>query len=172
MLLAFAFRRPCIHREQYDLEVFVDVRDSLIATLTVWDASKLGSTFARNFEYSIEQAVTFLLSGTSLMGEACLLSPSEKDRIRSWTSDTPPRESKTIHELFRQQAVISADIDALLSDEGNFTYAEVDEWSNRLALYLQMMGVGKGAMVPVCFSKSPYAISQSSEKLPRSECIG
>ncbi|MBC9909503.1 non-ribosomal peptide synthase/polyketide synthase [Chitinophaga varians] len=62
---------------------------------------------------------------------------------------------QTIVQLFAVQARQRPNDIAVLFREEKITYRELDEWSDRLALYLQQQGVKEEMMVPVCIPRSP-----------------
>ncbi|KAI1851611.1 hypothetical protein JX266_003073 [Neoarthrinium moseri] len=77
-------------------------------------------------------------------------------QIWRWNSPVPPTLTTCMHELVTQQARKNPGRPAVESWDGNFTYHEVDEYSNRLAARLQATGVGIGGNVPVLFEKSRW----------------
>lgn len=66
--------------------------------------------------------------------------------------DRPP--VVCLHEMFRSQAARTPDAVALVSGDDSLTYRELDERSNRLARYLQTLGVGPETMVGVCMERT------------------
>ncbi|MEV6340630.1 non-ribosomal peptide synthetase [Nocardia vinacea] len=63
-------------------------------------------------------------------------------------------ENATIAELFRQRASASPDLRAVVFGDSSLNYAELDEWSDRLAGELVAAhGVGPGQLVALCFSR-------------------
>ncbi|WP_212004915.1 non-ribosomal peptide synthase/polyketide synthase [Chitinophaga sp. HK235] len=63
-------------------------------------------------------------------------------------------KDKTIVQLFAEQVQRRPDAVAVLFKEEVLTYRQLDEWSDRLALYLQEKGVTEEMMVPVCIPRS------------------
>ncbi|WP_343745933.1 non-ribosomal peptide synthase/polyketide synthase [Chitinophaga sp.] len=62
---------------------------------------------------------------------------------------------QTIVQLFAAQARQRPNDVAVLFRDEKITYRELDEWSDRLALYLREHGVREEMMVPVCIPRSP-----------------
>jgi len=59
-----------------------------------------------------------------------------------------PRE-KSIVNLFQEQACLTPDKIAVVTNTRTMTYQELDEWSNRLGHYLREAGVTSGAIVAI-----------------------
>lgn len=67
----------------------------------------------------------------------------------------------TIADQFRARASEFPDNIAVIYEERSYTYAEVDELSNRLAAYLSRQGLGRGDTVSVFISRSEYMVIAS-----------
>src|SRR2546429_842 len=85
---------------------------------------------------------------------------SERDRrqVWEWNSVRPKAIDSCVHEIFKERVLAQPDATAVCSWDGDFTYHEIDQLSTRLAHYLTTLGVGPEVMVPLCFSKSAWAI--------------
>lgn len=68
-----------------------------------------------------------------------------------------PKE-KSIIELWEEQVVTSPNATAILSNSASFTYQELKEKVDALALYLQQSGVQKGEIIPTFLHRSPELI--------------
>ncbi len=84
---------------------------------------------------------------------------SEKfERMLAWNGQIPPAVDTLAHALIQSRAAQHPESLAICSWDGNFTYAELDDYSNQLASYLYSQGIGPESIVPVCFEKSCWAI--------------
>ncbi|NKI72809.1 AMP-binding protein, partial [Collimonas pratensis] len=85
-----------------------------------------------------------------------VLSPAEcQQQLVDW-NDTAldyPREL-TIHQLFEAQVRGTPDHVALVFEERQMTYAELNAQANRLAHYLRERGVGPDVLVGICVERS------------------
>ncbi len=63
-------------------------------------------------------------------------------------------EEKTIVDLFSEQAGNMPDLPAILFENEQLTYRELDEISNQLGHYLKKKGVRPETLVPVCIERS------------------
>lgn len=65
---------------------------------------------------------------------------------------------RCIHELFAAQAVRSPGAAAVIFENGQLSYGELDAQANQLAHYLQSLGVGPEALVGLCLERSPQLL--------------
>ena len=90
------------------------------------------------------------------LAELPLLGDDERhELVVTWneTAADFPRES-CIHELFGAQARKTPDAVAVEYGDERLSYRELDERSNRLAHYLQSLGVGPDVRVGICVERS------------------
>ena len=59
-----------------------------------------------------------------------------------------------IHSLFETQVVQTPEAIALISEQGQLTYQELNSKANQLARYLQTLGVGAETLVGICVDRS------------------
>ena len=80
---------------------------------------------------------------TFRISELPLLIQSERQQLGEWndTRSQYPRDRR-IHELFTEQCERTPDSVAILCEEQSLTYRQLEEHSNKLANYLQKLGVG------------------------------
>ncbi len=65
---------------------------------------------------------------------------------------------KTVIDLFEKQAEESPKAVAVIFEEKQLTYKELNERSNQLAHYLRSKGVRKETLIPICIERSPQMI--------------
>ncbi|HEX8559980.1 MAG TPA: amino acid adenylation domain-containing protein [Pyrinomonadaceae bacterium] len=85
-----------------------------------------------------------------------LLSPAEEHRLLVEWNDTRalyPRDVP-LHQLIEEQAERTPDALAVVSDEGQLTYRELNRRANQLAHHLRGLGVGPEALVGVLLERS------------------
>ena len=89
--------------------------------------------------------------------------PSSSERGRLLVdfnaTDRKPPEARSIHELIEAQVARSGDRPALEFQGQTLTYRELDGRANRLAHYLQHLGVGPDVLVGVCLRRSPEMLT-------------
>jgi amino acid adenylation domain-containing protein len=89
-----------------------------------------------------------------------LLNETERRLLLSAWNDTRteyPRD-KCVHELFEAQVERSPDAIALVVEDAQLTYRELNRRANQLAGYLGKLGVGPGTPVSFCLERSPEMV--------------
>ncbi|HKX32261.1 MAG TPA: amino acid adenylation domain-containing protein, partial [Blastocatellia bacterium] len=138
-------------------------------TLSLWEA---GRTIVGGVEYAVSlfEAVTIerylgyfraLLEGLvaddgRAVDRLPLLSVSERRQvIEQWneTAVAYPKK-RCVHELFEEQVERTPEAVAVAFEDRQLTYAELNRQANRLAHYLQTLGVGPEARVGICLERS------------------
>lgn len=108
-------------------------------------------------EYILEQIVT----GTvEKVGDIGIVPKREYDSIVYGFNDTYvdyPRE-KCVHELFMEQAAKTPERTALVFEDQMFTYRQLDEMSNSLALFLREKGIRPNDVVPIIAKRSWHVV--------------
>ncbi|KAJ3549385.1 hypothetical protein NM208_g528 [Fusarium decemcellulare] len=81
-----------------------------------------------------------------------------QQQLCQWNEQIPEAIESCLHDLFKQQAISHPDAPAIASWDMEFTYAELDDASTKLAHHISSLGVGLEDFVLVCFDKSSFAI--------------
>ncbi|WP_405617058.1 amino acid adenylation domain-containing protein [Streptomyces sp. NBC_00076] len=83
------------------------------------------------------------------------LPAGERERILgTWNDTAAERTDACLHELFERQAAATPDAVAVVFEDQEVTYAELDTRANRLAHHLRGTGVRPGTLVGVCVERS------------------
>lgn len=81
------------------------------------------------------------------------------DEIWRWNKTLPPSYNFCMHDMIAERSQRAPNKVAICSWDGELTYAEVDQYSTRVASTLQQeMGVQFHDIIPVCFEKSRWTI--------------
>ncbi|PSL42361.1 amino acid adenylation domain-containing protein, partial [Chitinophaga niastensis] len=87
-----------------------------------------------------------------------ILPAEELQQLLGTFNDTatncPSLEGKTFIHLFAEQVITTPDAVAVVFEEMQLTYRELDEYSNQLAHYLYDKGIQRDVLVPVCIEQS------------------
>jgi amino acid adenylation domain-containing protein len=85
-----------------------------------------------------------------------LLSPSERRQMLIAWNETRAEypQDRCLHQLFEAQAAQFPDAVAVVCDDRQLTYHELNRRANRLAHHLQALGVGANVPVAVCMERS------------------
>ncbi|WP_082801494.1 non-ribosomal peptide synthetase [Herbidospora cretacea] len=88
------------------------------------------------------------------VGDHDLLPAGERDRLRAWNRTEAAFPDVPLHTLIEARADERPDAVAVACDDGEITYAELDQRANHLAHRLRALGVGPDAVVAVCLDRS------------------
>ena len=156
-----------IHKQSHRLENFklhlccVRARDWIIAELhydaahfEADDVKRLGAQFA----VLVRSA---LANPRTTIDELEILDEAERRRLLfEWNQTNTDGDIEClVHELFEEQVEQKPDCVAVICGNRQLTYAELNEWSNRLAHRLRRSGVKTGAPVGLYLSFGKLSVS-------------
>ncbi len=141
-----------------DLELYIERRAEGRLSMRIRYATDL---FERSTVERLAGHLRVLLEGIVVNPDARLselpLLPARERRqlLEEWnaTAAAYPRD-KSLHELFAEQAARTPDAVALVYEDSELTYGELDRRSNQLAHYLRGLGVGPETVVGLCVERS------------------
>ncbi|WP_420124962.1 non-ribosomal peptide synthase/polyketide synthase [Longimicrobium sp.] len=88
-----------------------------------------------------------------------LLSTEERRRVtQGWNRTEAPYPATFIHEMFEAQAGRTPDAVAVVYEDLQLTYAELNGRVNRLAHHLRSLGVGPDVRVGICVEREPELV--------------
>jgi amino acid adenylation domain-containing protein/thioester reductase-like protein len=89
------------------------------------------------------------------LSDLSILTTTEQQQLRSWNCNQllfP--QHLCIHQLFETQVERTPDAVAVVFDDNQLTYQELNTQANQLARYLQKQGVSPGILVGICGERS------------------
>ncbi|HYP27952.1 MAG TPA: amino acid adenylation domain-containing protein, partial [Blastocatellia bacterium] len=88
--------------------------------------------------------------------ELPLMSEAERDQLlKGWSNtETAYREAIFVHQMFQRQAELNPDAVALVFDDRQMSYGDLNRKANRLAHFLRGEGVGPESIVAVYLDRS------------------
>jgi microcystin synthetase protein McyB len=131
--------------------------------ILVHDTDVLGSKAAARLLGHLEILLLWFADcPTARLGEAPLLTATEAEQLRSWSrtpaSDEPTPAPATILALIDSQTSAHGDRPAVIYQDRELTYQELDQRAAGLARVLQQQGASIGDRVGVCVERSPEMI--------------
>ena len=89
------------------------------------------------------------------ISELPLLTEFERQQLAAWNNtQTDYPKDACIHELFEEQVELTPDAIALVFEEQQLTYKELNQRANQLAHHLRNVGVGADVLVGICVERS------------------
>ena len=109
-----------------------------------------------NFRILLESIVA---DPNSPIRQLSLLGPAERQQLLvDWNNTGTPYPKKTVSELFELQASLRPNAVAIVFNEIELTYHQLNEKANQLAHHLSRLGVKPDSLVCFCLERSPQLI--------------
>ncbi|OJJ94691.1 hypothetical protein ASPACDRAFT_37457 [Aspergillus aculeatus ATCC 16872] len=118
--------------------------------LSEGDAANLANTFSGAIDRILTQA-------NSSASDLDLFTERDREQIFAWNQDEPVAAPGVVHEYIYARARQQPDAPAVCAWDGEYTYAELDQLSEKLAHHLAQLGAGPEVLIPHCFDKSRLA---------------
>ena len=85
--------------------------------------------------------------------------PERRQLLVEWNDTAVEyRHEKCVHQLFEQQVERATDAVAVVFEDQELTYRNLNERANRIGQYLRRIGVEPGALVGLCLESSPELV--------------
>ncbi|MEG4589523.1 amino acid adenylation domain-containing protein [Microcoleus sp. MOSTC5] len=89
------------------------------------------------------------------IAELPLLTELERQQLAAWNNtETDYPKDACIHQLFEEQVELTPDAIALVFEDKQLTYKELNQRANQLAHHLRNLGVGPEVLVGICVERS------------------
>ena len=132
------------------------IRDGHYCVEAEYNASEYSETLISQFLESYEAVVEGFLAQEKL-SDISIITSAQQEVLDSFNqTDVPYDDTQTIVSLFRRQAKATPDKTAVVFKDKRFTYAEVDEISDRIAGYVVSKGLGLEDIVAVLIPRSEW----------------
>ena len=134
-----------VFESETDFELRFEYRNDLFKEETI-------RSFADSFLKIVEQ---FLKK--SKLCEVELVNENQLAELDNFNkTEFPFDDSKTVVDLFEEQCKKTPDKTAVVYKEKKFTYAEIDEITDRIACYVHSKGIGKEEVVSILIPRCEY----------------
>lgn len=134
------------YEEDGRAEVFIEFSSDLYTEKTV---NRMYSHLERIID-------SFLEADNKLIEDIELIDAKERQMILGDWNHTQvdyPKQ-KCIHQLFEEQVALQPKKSAIIFEDQQLSYAELDKQSTQLALYLQQQGIKPDGLVAICMERS------------------
>ncbi|USP74910.1 nonribosomal peptide synthetase 4 [Curvularia clavata] len=150
--------RPIYDPTEYPVGINIEVGDESAAIdldywtdhLTTAQATNVANTFIRALE-------NIVFNSKRRISTLDHISAHHLQQINGWNV-MPATINECVHDRFSQWATRQPDAPAICGHDGEYTYAELEAVTDRLAHYLVGLGVQPETFVPTCFDKSVFAV--------------
>ncbi|USP76438.1 non-ribosomal peptide synthetase [Curvularia clavata] len=151
----------------YPLTIECSLSETGCDVLAGWDEDLIEKNVVENMLSQFDSMVQQLLTEepTQTIGQLDMLGASGLEQIRSWNKlcielQAPYTEENDmpVHIRIAKRAQENPHAEAVCARDASLTYAEVQRYSDALAAYLVLQGVGPEVLVPFCFEKSAWTV--------------
>ena len=126
-----------------------------------YDEGRYSPAFIRELLLAWGQILQSLRTAPSL-DKVRVTSAETEQRLNSFNDNAHDYDRQTtVVELFRQRAAEFPEHMAVIYEERAYTYAQVEDMSDRLAVFLARQGLGRGDRVAVFIPRSEYMVIAS-----------
>jgi len=145
-----------IIKVRFDIEIHLWEKPEGLSGMVVYNTDLFeDATIARlmgHYETLLESIVT---DPEQRISELPLLTAAERHQLLVEWNDTQADYplDKCIHHLFEEQVKRSPEAVALMFEDRQMTYGELNDRSNQLAHHLQSLGVGPDVLVGICMER-------------------
>ncbi|MCJ1454475.1 hypothetical protein MMC28_004828 [Mycoblastus sanguinarius] len=142
-----------------DILLSVDASQKPIGVTIVYSSSILSDEQVVHLGFAVSQGLKSIMAcPDSTLRDIDLFSTFHRNQVNKWNGSVPEPVDACAYETIWQQILERPNAQAISSWDGDFTYAELGQVSDRLAQRLISLHVGPEVLVPVCFHKSKWAI--------------
>jgi amino acid adenylation domain-containing protein len=146
------------YKTNYPISIMV-VPDERLSVRIGYDPARFSEGTVARVVAHLETALSAVASDPEVtVMDVPVLSPAERRELLvewSGSSGSYSRDA-CVHDLFRAQVERAPDAIAVVSDDQQLTYAELDGRANQLAHHLRRLGVEAEARVALCVERSPW----------------
>ncbi len=141
---------------KFDLSLAVmEVGPQLAATLEYDTDLFDAGTIARMASHFVRLLQSVAQAPEAPVHQLAWLAEDELARLQRWNAtEVEYAREQVLHATFKAQAARTPDAVALLFEDEQLTYAELNARANRLAHHLRELGVGPDVLVAVCVERS------------------
>ena len=126
-----------------------------------YNANEYSQPLVAAFIESYEAVIEGMLSAT-LLRDIDITTPQQVEKLDGFNrNDADYDDTQTIVSLFRRQAQATPDNIAVIFAEKTYTYAQVDDMSDRIAATIAAKGLGEGDVVSVLIPRGKWMVTAS-----------
>ncbi|MEG3973100.1 amino acid adenylation domain-containing protein [Microcoleus sp. herbarium8] len=141
---------------KFDLSLYIEERgEESIVTIEYNTDLFETATITRTSEHFQQLLAGIVANPDRRVNELPLLTSSEKQQLLDWNStQTDYPKDACIHQLFEAQVEKTPDAVAIVFEDRQLTYQELNQQADRLADYLRELGVRSEVLVGICVERS------------------
>ncbi|KAL3453178.1 hypothetical protein BJX65DRAFT_302095 [Aspergillus insuetus] len=144
---------------EYDVQVKIVTDGKSISLDLEYATTFMDKTSARSLLESLKCALAFIAANPhASIEDIDVISAADVQSLHTWNSRLDSTVSGTVHDKTHTQALSRSDAQAVCGWDGELTYSQLTNLSDRLANHLSNLGVCQEVMVGLCFDKSIWTV--------------
>ena len=147
--------RELLAQSQYPLTLFAQVESTIDLEIS-YHCGQFDNEAIQRLLGHLQTLLEGLVDPQQLLSTLPLITAAERHQLLvEWNQTTAGYpQNKCIHQLFEEQVSRTPKAIALVFEEQRITYQDLNQRANRLAHYLQSVGVGPDVLVGICVERS------------------
>ena len=146
----------CNNSREVSLYLKVVIKEGRFVVEAEYNGNEYSEALMSQFMESYEAVVEGFLTQERLC-DISMTTASQMELLDSFNdTDRPYDDTQTVVSLFRRQAKATPDAEAVVFKDHRYTYAEVDDISDRIAGYILSKGLGVGDAVSVIIPRCEW----------------
>ncbi|RDW67401.1 Non-ribosomal peptide synthetase [Aspergillus mulundensis] len=144
---------------EYDVQIKIVPDENGLSVDLEYATTFLNKESAQRLLGSMQCALSSIAANPNASIDQLDVIPStDVELLRRWNFTVPHTVPGTIHDKIHERAASQRGAQAVCGWDGNLTYAEITDMSDRLAHHLRSLGVREEVMVGLCFDKSLWTV--------------
>ncbi|KAK0303102.1 hypothetical protein LTR82_017652 [Friedmanniomyces endolithicus] len=144
---------------EYKIIVQIADLDDRVEIGLRYHEAHLSHAYADAVVRTLDRALRSLITlPESLGSRICTVHEQDQASLTAWQGSLPAAAETHVQTMIEKQVALGPDEEAICCDNRSMTYEELNGLANGVANRLAEHGVGPGAIVPILFEKSIYAI--------------
>ena len=146
----------CNNSREVSLYLKVVIKEGRFVVEAEYNGNEYSEALINQFMESYEAVLEGFLTQERLC-DISMTTASQMTLLDSFNdTDRPYDDTQTVVSLFRRQAKATPDAEAVVFKDHRYTYAEVDDISDRIAGYIISKGLGVGDAVSIIIPRSEW----------------
>jgi amino acid adenylation domain-containing protein len=144
---------------EYDVQVKIVTDGKSISLDLEYATTFMDKTSARGLLESLKCALASIAANPQAsVDNVDVISAADVQSLHTWNSRVDSTAPGNVHDKIHTQALSRPDAQAVCGWDGEMTYSQLTNLSDRLANHLSTLGVRQEVMVGLCFQKSIWTV--------------
>ncbi len=140
---------------QFDISLLMTEFNDILIGSWEYNTNLFNPETAQRMVTHFETLLTSMIENSKQkISEFNLLSKSEQQQIFAWNQTSAIYPEFTLIQVFEQQVEHTPNAIAVVFDEKNLTYAQLNEKANQLAIYLKNQDIKQDNLIGLCLERS------------------